>query len=542
MKIKKFFEKKKPAQAMVEFAIALPVLLMLLYGILEAGRFLFIYSSIVTASRQAVRYASATGEGLTTTVARYDDCDGIRAAAERVDYLNAFTPANIHIYHDTGPGSGPTPYCANPTDNWAPSTNNYRILVRIDGNFNPIVPKIVPFIARTVANGHPVTAESARSLLYSVPIVVDQAPVIVPQSPTTTDITVNPEPSDIGQQVTITVMVSDQDDPTNTPSGVVEVAGTESSCVIALVEVVIGGIHYGSGTCTVSFSTSGDFPLTGIYTPNDEDHLPSQGATTHHVNLPQTTTTIIQPVANETVLRNNPVVVAVTVTGGSTTPTGTVDIDAGGSVRCSVTLVGGAGSCVISFNTTGDRTINAAYSGDSTHQPSNAPSVLIHVADVTNTPRPTATRTPIPSPTSSPTPTLSPTPNATAVPSCAGITHGTIRYSGNNMTMTVTNPFTFALTMNNVTVTWNDDKGHKTGSDKTLRLVAAWVNGAPFWTGSTSTGVSTITLPGPASFPPGTSTVTFTFDKSYDNPEATDKIVINWRTPGCEGSPVDSSH
>jgi hypothetical protein len=128
------------------------------------------------------------------------------------------------------------------------------------------------------------------------------------------------------------------------------------------------------------------------------------------------------------------------------------------------------------------------------------------------------------------------------VASCAGITHGTIRYSGNNMTMTVTNPFAFALTMSNVTVTWNDDKGHKTGSDKTLKLVAAWVNGAPFWTGSTSTGVSTITLPGSSSFPPGTSTITFTFDKSYDNPESTDKIVINWLTPGCEGNPVDSSH
>lgn len=533
MKIKKLFAQKKPAQAMVEFAIALPVLLLLLYGILEAGRFLFIYSSIVTASRQAVRYASATGEGLTTTVARYDDCDGIRQAAERVDYLNAFTPANIHIFHDTGPGSGPTPYCSGPTDGWAPNTNNYRILVKIDGNFNPIVPKIVPFVARTVANGHPVTAESARSLLYSVPIVVDQAPIIVPQSPTTTTITVNPEPSDIGQEVTITATVTDQDDPTNTPSGVVEVAGTESPCIIALLN--------GTGFCTVRFSTSGDFPLIGIYTPNDEDHLPSQGATTHHVNLARTTTTIIG-VSPEPSLRGNQVVVAVTVTGGATTPTGSVTVDGGGSATCTFTLVGGAGSCIISFNTTGLKTINATYDGDATHQGSAASPVGHEVLDATPTPRATSTRTPIPSPTATPTATLPPTPRATPLPSCAGITHGTIRYSGNNMTMTVTNPFTFALTMSNVTVTWNDDKGHKTGSDKTLKLVAAWVNGAPFWSGSTSIGVSRITLAAPASFPPGTSTITFTFDKSYDNAETTDNIVINWLTPGCEGNPVDSSH
>ena len=37
MKLKKFTPKKNRAQAMVEFAIALPILLMLLYGILEAG-------------------------------------------------------------------------------------------------------------------------------------------------------------------------------------------------------------------------------------------------------------------------------------------------------------------------------------------------------------------------------------------------------------------------------------------------------------------------------------------------------------------------
>ena len=34
------------AQAIVEFAIALPILLVLLVGILEVGRMLFIYSSV----------------------------------------------------------------------------------------------------------------------------------------------------------------------------------------------------------------------------------------------------------------------------------------------------------------------------------------------------------------------------------------------------------------------------------------------------------------------------------------------------------------
>ena len=64
MNVNKIKPGKNKAQAMVEFAIVLPMLLLLLYGILEAGRLLFIYSTIVTASRQAVRYGSATGQGL----------------------------------------------------------------------------------------------------------------------------------------------------------------------------------------------------------------------------------------------------------------------------------------------------------------------------------------------------------------------------------------------------------------------------------------------------------------------------------------------
>ena len=60
---KKTNPQKSKAQAMVEFAIALPVLLLLIYGIVEIGRFIFMYSTVVNASRQAVRYGATTGIG-----------------------------------------------------------------------------------------------------------------------------------------------------------------------------------------------------------------------------------------------------------------------------------------------------------------------------------------------------------------------------------------------------------------------------------------------------------------------------------------------
>ena len=207
MKLHKTTPKKTKAQAMVEFALVLPLLLLLLYGILEAGRLLFIYSTIVTASRQAVRYGSATGQGLTTTVPRFQDCAGIRLAAQKVDFLNAFNDDDIHIYHDDGPdpansaaGLNEQEYCFNPalTDPWDPgNTNNKRLIVRIDGDYLPIVPKLIPFAKRSQDNTppNPIKAKSARTILVSVAIVVTVPPsTFLPSTPTATA-TVPPTPT-----------------------------------------------------------------------------------------------------------------------------------------------------------------------------------------------------------------------------------------------------------------------------------------------------------------------------------------------------------
>ena len=54
-------------QAMVEFAFVLPILLLVVFGLLEVGRLIFIYSSITNASRNASRHTSreirTTGNG-----------------------------------------------------------------------------------------------------------------------------------------------------------------------------------------------------------------------------------------------------------------------------------------------------------------------------------------------------------------------------------------------------------------------------------------------------------------------------------------------
>jgi len=186
-----FHAHRGKAQAIVEFAIALPILLLLLYGILETGRLLFIYSSVVTASRQAARYGSATGEGVNNAVPRYQDCEGMRDAANAAAYISTLDDSEIDIQYDGGPGTSQTDYCFGTVDTSLTtgilSDNKHRIVVTVNEQFDPMVPGIVPFLSRTIS------ATSSRTVLVSVAIVVT-APPATWQASTPTN-TPSPTPS-----------------------------------------------------------------------------------------------------------------------------------------------------------------------------------------------------------------------------------------------------------------------------------------------------------------------------------------------------------
>lgn len=175
MKKIKFSRKgKSPAQAMVEFALVLPILLLLVYGLLEVGRLLFIYSSVVSAARQAARYGSTTGVNTLGGVPRYQDCAGMRDEAKRVAFLNRFTDADIEIWHDEGEGKNQVSYCppgqAVDSTNFQPTVGNInRIRVRVRTQYSPIVP-LVPLQPFTIES------VSARTILVSVPIAITAAP------------------------------------------------------------------------------------------------------------------------------------------------------------------------------------------------------------------------------------------------------------------------------------------------------------------------------------------------------------------------------
>ena len=52
--IKNIFDRKsvhRNAQGMAEFALVMPLLLLVVYGLFEVGRLIFIYSNVITAAR-----------------------------------------------------------------------------------------------------------------------------------------------------------------------------------------------------------------------------------------------------------------------------------------------------------------------------------------------------------------------------------------------------------------------------------------------------------------------------------------------------------
>ena len=141
------------AQAMVEFALAVPIIMVLVLGIFEFGRLIFVYTTITSASREAARYGAGVGSTNAGTFL-YNDCNGIRAAALRIGRFAGLKDLDIHIYHDQGPDTTQIEYCKNPTDsvNFRPDD---RISVKVDVVYDPIMPlvNIPPFIMHS-QNSH----------------------------------------------------------------------------------------------------------------------------------------------------------------------------------------------------------------------------------------------------------------------------------------------------------------------------------------------------------------------------------------------------
>jgi hypothetical protein len=108
------------------------------------------------------------------------------------------------------------------------------------------------------------------------------------------------------------------------------------------------------------------------------------------------------------------------------------------------------------------------------------------------------------------------------------------------MIMTIDNPNGYPITVADLFVVWNHDKGHGQGNDKDLVLLSASLQGSPpFWTGNSTGPSDSLDPTSPLIIPPsGTSTIVFTFDQAYEHFDGSEEILINLSTPGCENYPI----
>ncbi len=87
---------KRNGQSLVEFALVLPIFLILVITAMEVGLAVYTYIAVYTASREASRYAAASGS-LASGTLYYQDCDGIRAKATKI-----LPGVTVDIAYDTG--------------------------------------------------------------------------------------------------------------------------------------------------------------------------------------------------------------------------------------------------------------------------------------------------------------------------------------------------------------------------------------------------------------------------------------------------------
>jgi hypothetical protein len=198
--------KQEKAQTFVEFALVFPILLMIVYGIIEFGRMMLIYTAVTSSAREGARYGSAAGD-IGGYIPHYADCVGIVDAITRVGILAGIDPTypggSIQIQYDSGPTTGIKFNQCPPQVN--DIHNGDRILVYVVADYEPIIP-FLNF------QGFQIDSEARRTILKDMEIEGTPPPPIPTHTFTPTNtptVTLTPIPTDTPLQ---------SPTPTNTPT------------------------------------------------------------------------------------------------------------------------------------------------------------------------------------------------------------------------------------------------------------------------------------------------------------------------------------
>lgn len=152
---------KSKAQSAVEFALIVPILVILLAGIIEVAHLIFVYASVFNAAREGARYGAASGE-VGSIDRQYQDCVGIRNSALRLRFLADFDADDISVTYDKGPGTASSVQCQDmTTSTWGTVGLGSRIVVTITSTFRMVMP-ILPVPEFNI------TSMSARTIIGTV--------------------------------------------------------------------------------------------------------------------------------------------------------------------------------------------------------------------------------------------------------------------------------------------------------------------------------------------------------------------------------------
>jgi Flp pilus assembly protein TadG len=160
---------KDGGASLVEFALVAPLLLLLLFGVIEFARVAHGFTTVWTAAREGARYATTVGDSDGDGLPNYLDCASIaEAALDKVVGMSLGT-SDVDITFDDLTGT-PVADCdlATPLPEPAPTgsvdiDNGFSITVEAAGTFNAIVP-----ITSSFLDGIDLTSSQTRSIFKGV--------------------------------------------------------------------------------------------------------------------------------------------------------------------------------------------------------------------------------------------------------------------------------------------------------------------------------------------------------------------------------------
>jgi len=162
-------------QSIVEFALVMPILLLLLMGVIEFGWMILNYVQLYNGLREGLRYGSVTGWDANNP--QYYNCAGIQQRIVNFDPTANWQVTSVTIAYDAGDGSTQVGTCsplssANgfvacssgncvfPARSTAAVQEDDRIVITI----NVTIHYLTPIIATFIPNGLPMTFEAARTV------------------------------------------------------------------------------------------------------------------------------------------------------------------------------------------------------------------------------------------------------------------------------------------------------------------------------------------------------------------------------------------